>query len=296
MKKALLLSLSVLTIILFGCQQETTTTTSELTDVTTLYTGFQESPCKDTPLATDCYVPSDDLNFISPIPDEYVITEDFETETLNQIPRNWLIFSNAEYKANGVFSRVREDGDNKYVEMYSDGLQKPLYPQSAPTPTFIFTTKFNLDIARKGVAYASVMVPSTNRNAVTVGVATGAVNTISVTIDTNLSVFVKVGGAFYYYSLNGDGGDYFETALVVTANAWYDFKFEWDAEIDSVKAYWINGETEVLLHEDTFHVSNRFNGVPNGEILVPNVFKVTMPYGRNGFAYLDNVIVERMEE
>ena len=294
-QKILILLLFVLTVT-FGCDQATTgpsvTTTTTITMTT--QTTAQESPCKDTPLAAECFVTSSELDFIPPVPDEYTILEDFDSEKLNQMPINWLIFSNEEYQPNGVFAKVVETDTNRYVQMYSDGQERPTYPQSAPTPTFIFTTKFNLDIDRKGIAFADVMVPAENRNSVTIGISTGAVNTISVTIDTDLSVFVKVGGPFYYYSQNGDGGDYYDTDIVAIPDTWYRFRFEWNAEEDNVKAYWIDGENEVLLFDGQFHISSRFNAAPDGEIMVPNVFRVTMPYGLSGYAYLDNVKVERM--
>ncbi len=297
MKKTLIILMIFLTFSLVAFDEATIAvfTQASIQNLLDVSTAVQESPCKNTPLAEGCYIPSDDLEFISSTPEEYTILETFETDRLNQIPRNWLLYSNPEYVANGVFAKVIEDDANQFVELYSDGLQKPLYPQSAPTPTFIFTSKFNLDIARSGIAYVDVMVPSENKNAVSVGVSTGAVNAISVTIDNDLSVVVKVGGPFYYYSQNGDGGEYFETDLVATTDTWYSFKFEWNASENYVKAYWLDGETEVLLHSDTFHISNRFNASATGAILVPNVFKVTMPYGQSGYAYLDNVIVERMD-
>ena len=109
---------------------------------------------------------------------------------------------------------LREGDEGKYVKMYSDGKWAPMYPQNAPTPTFIFTTKFNLDKERKGVAYGSVLLPSEELlpegetyNSVTIGVATGAVNTISVTIGNDLKISVKVGGPFYYHSGNNDSGE-----------------------------------------------------------------------------------------
>ncbi len=275
----------ILSILLTGCAQATTTVSTAA-----------ESACKDTPLAAGCFVPSEELDFISSDPDEYTIEETFAIDRLNQQPANWLLYSNAEYEANGVYARVVESAELRYVEMYSDGQHKPAYPQSAPTPSFIFTTKFNLDIDRKGIAYADVMIPSVGKNAVAVGVATGAVNTISITIDNDLELFVKVGGPFYYYSQAGDGGDYYETGITIEADRWYSFRFEWDAGLDLVQAWMLEGETETRLYEGAFHISNRFNGAATGAILVPNVFKVTMPYGQAGKAYLDNVIVTRKGE
>ncbi len=300
MKKYLLLFVSSIVVFLFGCVMNTTITMTSTVNSTTLYTGdlsnYEESPCKNNPLSSDCYIPSGDLDFITPNPIEYTILEDFNNEVLNQQPMNWLLFSNSEYKRNGVYAKVIDDGFNKYVEMFSDGLQRPLYPQSAPNPTFIFSTKFNLDLARSGIAYADVMIPSENGNSVSVGVSTGAVNVISIIIDTDLSLLVKVGGPFFYYSQNGDGGIYHLTEIKLERDAWYSFRFDWDANTDFISAALVIEDEIIPLYSGKFHVSNRFNGQQNGQIYVPNVLKVTMPYGRSGIAYLDNVIVERRTE
>ena len=258
-------------------------------------TGEVDYFCKFSPLAPECYTPSDDLDFISPIPDEYTIEETFEYEMLNQMPSNWLLYSNAEYNAGGVSARVVQMDGFRAVRMYSDGLKKPPYPQAADTPTFIFTTKFNLDIDRKGIAYGSLMIPTEDGNSVTMGVSTGAVNTISVTIGRDMKLSVKVGGPFFYYSGSNDAGTIYETTYTLEKDTWYDFKFSWDAELNLIQAFIVIDEVETLLHEGEFHVSNRFNADPAGEILVPNVFKVTMPSGRNisGYSYLRNIIVER---
>ncbi|NLD26844.1 MAG: hypothetical protein GX661_05735, partial [Acholeplasmataceae bacterium] len=166
MKKILFLLILVFIMAFSGCKEET-----------------QVSPCLNDPLGEACYVPSADLQFQSPTKPEYVINEDFEAEPLNQMPSNWLLYKNEEYKPNGVQAFVAQEEGNKYVKMYSDGLQKPMYPQGASTPTFIFTTKFNLDQSRKGIAYGSVMIPSSEKlpegekhNGVSIGLATGAVN------------------------------------------------------------------------------------------------------------------------
>lgn len=256
-------------------------------------TAEKVSRCFNTPLAEGCFNPSEELNHVSPIPEEYTITETFETDRVNQTPRNWLIYTNAEYDPNGVSARVIEEGGQRFVRMYSDGKQRPPYPLAAPVPTFIFSSKFNLDIDRKGIAYADVMVPATERNAVTVSLSTGAVNAISVTIDRNLALTAKVGGPFFYHSGNNDSGLTTDTLRTLTADTWYRFKFTFDAHLDEVSVSILDGETYTLLHTSPFHVSNRFNAVETGMILVPNSVKVTMPRNQAGYAYLDNVIVER---
>jgi hypothetical protein len=295
MKKLLIFTMSFLILGLVSCS--TVTTTANVETTTTATQDLEdESPCKDTPLDAACYVPSYDLDFISSTPDEYLITEDFEAEVINQQPMNWLLFTNSEYKTNGVTAKVIEENSNKFVRMYSDGLQKPLYPQSAPTPTFIFTTKFNLDQTGAGVAHVDLMIPETDGNSVTAGISTGAVNTISIVIDTDMSLLVKVGGPFFYYSQNGDGGDYYDTEMVLSKDTWYSFRFEWDAESNYLAAYLVETSGDTLLFEGEFHISNRFNVEEDGEIMVPNIVKVTMPFGRSGIAYLDNVIVERRGE
>lgn len=290
MKKRYILVLLILLTLLVGCTSEPIDETND--------NGIIISECRDTPLAAGCYIPSDDLNHISTDPVEYLITEDFDTERVGQAPRNWLLYKNQEYKADGVRAIIAEaDGGNRYVRMYSDGLRAPAYPQSAPTPTFIFTTKFNLDIDRKGVAYGSVMIPSeVTSNAVTLGVSTGAVNAISVVIGADRKVSVKVGGPFFYYSGSGDGGSEYATAFTLSKDIWYSFRFEWDAALNEVKAFIIIDEVETMLYSGEFHISNRVNAESSGAILVPNVFKVTMPRYSSGWAYLDNVIVERKGE
>ncbi|MDD3113190.1 MAG: hypothetical protein WCR28_03715 [Candidatus Izemoplasmatales bacterium] len=297
MKKILLILLFTV-IVLGGCAEKTTTdnqsTTTPITSLNST-TAIEESPCKDTPLADGCYIPMDDINFEEFVREEYTINETFETDMIGQIPRNWLLYMNAEYKPQGVMATVVEEEDNRFVEMYSDGRQRPMYPQNAPTPTFIFSTKFNLDIQRKGVCYLDLMVPEENKNAVSAGISTGAVNTISITINNDYSVFVKVGGPFYYYSSNSDGGVYYETSVSVAPGVWSSFKLTWDADLNLVNAYVIEGDSETLLVSVPFHVSNRFNAKSNGTILVPNVVKVTMPYGQSGYAYIDNVVIEEAD-
>lgn len=276
----------ILLLFLFvGCDAATTS-------VSTIQTE-SESVCKHTPLAASCFQPSTQLDHTPTILEEFEIDETFDAERLNQQPKNWLLYSNAEYLAGGVSAKVEEGTNGRHVRMYSDGLARPPHPQSAPVPTFIFSTKFNLDESRAGIATASVMVPGSERNAVTVGVSTGAVNTISVTIDNNLQIVVKVGGPFYYHSLSGDGGTYVPTGQSVVAGEWNTFRFEWDADQDEVKAYWVKSTGDVLLFMGSFHVSNRFNAEAAGVILVPNNVKVTMPRGQAGYSYLDNVFVER---
>lgn len=254
--------------------------------------------CKFSPLSPECYTPSDDLDFISPHEPEYTIDETFELEMINQMPSNWLLYSNSEYKAGGVSARVVQMDGFRAVHMYSDGLQKPPYPQAAATPTFIFTTKFNLDIDRKGVAVGLLMIPSTEGNSVTMGVSTGAVNTISVTIDREMNLSVKTGGPFFYYSGNNDAGDVIPTGRTLSRDTWYQFMFTWDAELNLIQAFIYDQSLGfVLLHEGAFHISNRYNAEVSGAILVPNVFRVTMPSGRNtsGYGYLANVSVSRKE-
>jgi hypothetical protein len=170
-----------------------------------------------------------------------------------------------------------------------------MYPQSAPNPTFIFSTKFNLDLDRKGVSYASIMLPSNKpTDAISFGVSTGAVNTISALIGSDLKVKVKVGGPFFYYSGTADGGDEYATAYTLTKDTWYTFKFEWDANLNILSAYLKVGDTFTLLYSGQFHISNRVNALVSGDILVPNVFKVTMPRNyMNSYAFIDDVIVER---
>lgn len=256
--------------------------------------------CKNNPFDESCYVPMEDLEFEPSEKEEFTIDENFEDEVLNQKPENWLLFSNEEYEPDGVRAFVAEGENGKFVKMYSDGLWAPMYPQNAPTPTFIFTTKFNLDKVRKGVAYASVLLPSKDQlpeedtyNSVTIGVATGAVNTISITIGKDLKIFGKVGGPFFYHSGNNDSGDTFVTSHTAELDTWYRFKFVWDAEENLVQAFLIVDEEEELLYSGEFHISNRYNAEADGEILVPNVFKVTMPRYQKGWAFLDDVKVER---
>ncbi len=284
MKKSILGVMITLLIVLSGCVQKTPEPEAE-----------KDYICKDTPLAEGCYVPSDDLDFISPVADEYTISETFETDRVNQMPRNWLLYRNEEYKTDGVKATIVENGDNRYVELFSDGLKAPMYPQSAPNPTFIFSTKFNLDQDRKGVAYASILLPSDKpTDSISFGVSTGAVNTIQAIIGSDLKVQIKVGGPFFYYSGTADGGDIHLTNITIQKDTWYTFKFEWDASTNVVSASIQQGDQFTALYSGAFHISNRVNALVDGAILVPNVFRVTMPRNyTNTYAYIDDVIVER---
>ena len=284
MKKSILGVMITLLIVLSGCVQKTPEPEAE-----------KDYICKDTPLAEGCYVPSDDLDFISPVADEYTISETFETDRVNQMPRNWLLYRNEEYKTDGVKATIVENGDNRYVELFSDGLKAPMYPQSAPNPTFIFSTKFNLDQDRKGVAYASILLPSDKpTDSISFGVSTGAVNTIQAIIGSDLKVQIKVGGPFFYYSGTADGGDIHSTNITIQKDTWYTFKFEWDASTNVVSVSIQQGDQFTALYSGTFHISNRVNALADGAILVPNVFRVTMPRNyTNTYAYIDDVIVER---
>lgn len=287
MKKKFIVLMVLMLTLLFGCADNL-----DPEDIV-----IEDYVCKDTPLAEGCYIPSDDLNHISPTPLEYTIEEDFESDRIGQMPRNWLLYKNEEYKINGVSAIVAEADGNRFVKMYSDGLKAPAYPQSAPTPTFIFTSKFNLDIDRKGVAYGSIMIPSSvTSNVVSLGIATGAVNTISIVIEANLKVSVKVGGPYFYYSGSGDGGDVYATSYTLLRDQWYQFKFEWDASTNVIKAIIILNDIEIELFSGPFHISSRYNAEATGAISVPNVFKVTMPRYMSGWAYLDDVLIERKGE
>lgn len=291
MKKYILFSLFILLFVLGACTDAPSGSEPIV---------LEDYVCKDTPLAEGCYVPASDLNHISPIPAEYLISETFDGERVGGAPRNWLLYRNEEYRVDGVRTIIaEEDGGNRYVRMYSDGRNTPPYPQSTniTKPSFIFTTKFNLDLDRKGVAYASVMIPTDlPSNGVNVGVATGAVNTIGVQIGPDMAVTVRVGGPFFYYSGSGDGGDIYNTSLTVTKGSWYQFKYVWDASENMVAVYHVSQDVETLLYTGEFHISNRVNAVANGDILVPNVVRVTMMQNLPGWAFLDQVIVERKGE
>ncbi len=289
MKKKLLFLLCFILLVFSGCTPEAT--------------EEKKSPCQDDPLGESCYVPDDELNFISPIPEEFVINEDFENEALNQLPSNWLLFKHEEYSVNGVRAFVDEEDGNRYVRMYSDGKQAPLYPQQAPNSTFIFTTKFNLDQSRKGIAYGSIMIPSEEKlpegeksNGLTLGLSTGAVNTISIIVSQDLKLSVKVGGPFFYHSGNGDSGNTQQTTIALEKDQWYRFRFEWDASLNELKAFLVTTEGDEVLYDGNFHISNRYNASETEEILVPNVFKVTMARNYSGWAFLDDVKVERKGE
>ncbi|MBE0700503.1 MAG: hypothetical protein IH571_02340 [Acholeplasmataceae bacterium] len=285
MKKSVLIVLLVFLFVLASCAKKPSGDETE--------TNYF---CMDDPLGTECYVPSGELNFQNPMPAEYEIDENFELDFINQMPANWLLYRNAEYKINGVSAVVLEEDENKYVRLYSDGIQGPPYPQGFASPTFIFTTKFNLDQTLAGVAYGSLMVPTENGNSIIMGVSTGAVNVISVVVLTNMQLRIKVGGPFFYYSGNADGGLDISTGLTLDRDSWYSFRFEWDATLNEVKAFMVQGESEQQLYSGQFHISNRVNAETSGNILVPNVFKVTMPRLIAGYAYLDDVKVERKGE
>lgn len=295
-KSLLMLILLMFSLVLFACSGE-----EEPTE--------QQSIGFDDPFSPDIYIPTSDLEHISPVPDEYTIQEDFDAETLNQTPRNWYLYTNNEYGISEsyyegsslayyvpqeVLARTVGDETNQYVEMYSAGVHAPMYPQGAPTPTFIFTAMFNLDQDRAGVAYGSLMVSSDkHNNKVTLGVSSGSVTTISVTIEENLDLTVKVGGPFFYYSGTADAGDTYDTDYTLSKDTWYSFKFEWQAATDFLAAYLLVDDTYVLLWQGNFHISSRVNALETGTIMVPNVVRVTMPRYQEGWAYLDDINVER---
>lgn len=256
----------------------------------------KSSPCKDNPLSEECYVPTGDLNHISPIRDEYLVSETFEEERVGQTPRNFLLYENSEYRPGMAVAKVEEVSGNKYVSLFSNGKGRPPYPQNAPTSTLIFTTKFNLDQTKKGALKIDMMVPSENNNVVHFGLSAGAVNTMSFIIDKEYNLRLKVGGPFYYYSGNNDGGDETNLNMKITPDVWHTFEIHFDVNENSLKAY-MHKPNLTLLHETTFHVSNRFNAKQDGEILVPNNVKITMPAGNfEGFAYTDNISVFRLED
>lgn len=255
-----------------------------------------ESPCKDNPLSADCFIPSKNLDHISPTPDEYLVDDNFEAERPGQMPRNFLLYENSEYRPGMVHAKVIKAEDNQYVELYSNGKGRPPYPQNAPTSTLIFTTKFNLDKTGKGALKIDMMVPSENNNEVHFGLSAGAVNVMNFIIKKDYSLHLKKGGPFFYYSGNNDGGEVVDLNKTITPDTWITFEIHFDVHENNLKAF-IHADTVTLLHESTFHRSNRFNAKEDGEIFAPNNVKITMPAGIfEGFAYVDNVIVKRLED
>ncbi|PKK87555.1 MAG: hypothetical protein CVV63_00630 [Tenericutes bacterium HGW-Tenericutes-8] len=284
MKKTIVLLLMLL-VFVSGCEQ---TEPVEQETVT-------ESLCKNTPLAPNCYDPNFDLDFVETENQEYLINETFENEFNNQTPSNWLLYKNEEYSAQSAVAKVIALDDNKYVSMYSDGKNAPMYPQGVAKPaSFILSTKFNLDTARKGVMTGKIMVPSVNGNEVSFGIYTGAVNTASIILDKQMKLYVKIGGPFFYHSGTADSGTLVDTGLTLSLDTFHRFTFEWDATTNEIIVIY-HGETDQILYQGTFHVSSRYNATENGEIIVPNVIKVTMPKALNmaGYACLDDVIVTR---
>lgn len=257
-----------------------------------------ESPCKDNPFGEGCYNPSKDLDHISTEIEEFLVEDDFEGERTDQKPRKWLIYSNPEYKAGAVDAKVLEEDGNKFVRLYSDGSAKPPYPQGAAQPTLIFTTKFNLDLTKKGQLEIDVMVPEEENNQVSFGLSAGAVNVINFTISKDYKLSSKVGGPYFYFSGNADAGQTHPTDIVITPGKWYKFLFTWDIEQDKVQSFIYLDDQKELVVDSAFHVSNHFNAKLDNEILGPNVISVTMPYSRLnvGYAFIDNVKVSRMED
>lgn len=256
----------------------------------------KESACKDNPLSDTCYTPSKDLNHISPIADEFLVDDTFEAEREGQMPRNFLLYENSEYKPGYVHAKVIKAEDNQYVELFSNGRGRPPYPQNAPTSTLIFTTKFNLDQTGKGILKLDMMVPSTENNEVHFGLSAGAVNVMSFVIKKDYSLHLKKGGPFFYYSGNNDGGEVINLNKTITPDQFITFEIHFNVKENNLKAF-IHEATITLLHESTFHRSNRFNAKEDGAILGPNNVKITMPAGiLEGFAYVDNVFVGRMED
>lgn len=291
MKKYIILLLVIGLFGLVGCQNNTKDQNGDVVIET-------ESPCKDNPFGEGCYTPSKDLDHISTDIEEFLVEDNFEGERINQKPRKWLIYSNPEYKAGAVDAKVLEEDGNKFVRLYSDGTAKPPYPQGAAQPTLIFTTKFNLDLTKKGRLEIDVMVPEEENNQVSFGLSAGAVNVINFTINKDYKLSSKVGGPYFYFSGNADAGDTHGTDIVLSPNKWYKFEFNWDIKLDKVQSFiYIDGVKQLVV-ESAFHVSNHFNAKLNNDILGPNVVSITMPYSRLnvGYAFIDNVKVSRMED
>lgn len=255
----------------------------------------KQSVCMEQPLSSGCFDPNFDLDFISPTKEEFLISETFETEFLNQQPYNWLLYRNQEYQADSVSARVVEMDGNKVVKVFSDGKYSPAFPQGVSKPeSLILSTKFNLDQTRSGVATGKIMVPSNEGNEVSFGIYTGAVNVASILIDRQMKLTVKIGGPFFYHSGSGDSGIYIDTNLTLTRDEFHQFSFHWDGNTNLLKVV-LNQTTDVILYEGEFHISARTNAVATEFLQVPNVFKVTMPKALNmqGYAYIDDVIVTR---
>ncbi|HBT59647.1 MAG TPA: hypothetical protein DEA45_02360 [Acholeplasmataceae bacterium] len=255
----------------------------------------KESVCKNQPLSSGCFDENFDLDFISTTKEEFLISETFENEFVNQQPYNWLLYRNQEYHADSVSARVVEVGENKVVQVYSDGKFSPPFPQGVAKPeSLILSTKFNLDQTRSGVATGKIMVPSTEGNEVSFGVYTGAVNVASILIDRQMKLTVKIGGPFFYHSGNGDSGNYIDTGITLSRDEFQQFSFYWDGNLNELKVIF-HQEVDHVLYEGNFHISSRINAEASGTIMVPNVFKVTMPKALNmtGFAYIDDIIVTR---
>lgn len=278
--------LVIVTFILSGCDK---------TKEEPIIEKEKQSVCMNQPLASGCFDPDFDLEFISPEKEEYLISETFEDEFLNQQPYNWLLYRNQEYQADSVSARVVEMDGNKVVKVYSDGKYSPAYPQGVSKPeSLILSTKFNLDETRAGIATAKIMVPSNEGNEVSFGIYTGAVNVASILIDRQMKVTVKIGGPFFYHSGNGDSGIYIDTNITLSRDEFHQFSFHWDGITNQLKVVF-NQPTDIILYEGEFHISARTNAEATEFLQVPNVFKVTMPKALNmqGYAYVDDVIVTR---
>ncbi|MDY0209932.1 MAG: hypothetical protein RBQ91_00810 [Acholeplasma sp.] len=285
MKKIMSITL-VLLLVLVGCENQT------LEQQTPIF----ESVCKDNPIKESCYTPSYDLEFVDTDKEEYLIEETFETEFLNQMPSNWLIYKNEEYSSKSVWAKVIEKDDNKILQMYSDGINAPMYPQGVAKPsTFVLSSKFNLDKSRKGEITGKIMIPEVEGNEVSFGVSTGAVNTASIIINQQMRLLVKIGGPFFYHSGNNDSGDTIDTGLTLNKGVFHQFTITWDAMLNQITVIYNN--QSLKLYEGSFHISSRYNASETGDIYVPNVVRVTMPKGfdYHGFAFLDDVIVSHKE-
>ena len=282
MKKILCLCLFLFVIFISGCKESPIDEETET-----------PSPCRDNPLSSECFALRD-LDLIERTPeDEYEIDEDFESDYLDCSPLSWLLFRNDMYEITSVAAVVKKDNnDNQYVSLFSDGKKGPLYhPMDR---SLLFTRPFNLDYSKGGYAQADVFIPNENNNDFYFEVTAGAVSVIGIRVNRNGNVSVVTGGQFHFYEVYPP---VYTTNVTLTKNEWHQLKVSWNVETGLIGAYLVNDEDIITLYSGSYHRSTRYSAKVDGEPIPPNNVRFSTPklITSVGYFYIDNVIVRRVE-
>lgn len=252
----------------------------------------KSSPCRDNPLSSECFA-LDDLNLKEETPaDEYVFSEDFESDYRESSPLSWLLYRNDMYEIKSVSAVVKGDESNQYVSLYCDGKKGPLYYPI--DRSLIFTRAFNLDYSDGGYAETDIYLPEEVNNDVYFEIATGAVAVIGIKINKKMEVSVVTGGQFNFYSV---APEVYQTKLILNTNTWYRLRLSWNVKSEIIGAYLVEAGELVELYEGPYHRSTRYSALVDGAPIPPNIVRFSMPklITSNGYAYIDNVVVKREE-